>query len=102
MFITLVAELHLWKDYSENLRSIKNQPKRSLKQLFLATEMLIWDQKEITCIPVIDWQQLIWQRTVLLADKAVQFATAKTYVFFRLSIVYGRNQIPSKPGKGEE
>ena len=80
MPVTLQAAVHLGKDYSENLLSIKNQPKRSLKPFFHATEKLIKDQKEITGIPVIDWQQLVWQRTTLLTDKAVHFATAKTYV----------------------
>ena len=61
--------------------SINNQPKRSLKQCFHAAEKLITDQEELTGIPVIGWQQLTWQRTTLLTDKAVQFATAKTYVF---------------------
>ena len=79
--LTLQAAVHLGKGCSENLRFIKNQPKRSLKQIFHATEKLIRDQKEITGIPVIDWQQLVWQRTTLLTDKAVQFATAKTCVF---------------------
>ena len=45
------------------------------------TGKLITDQKEITSIPVVDWQQQMWQRTTVLTDKAVQFATAKTYVF---------------------
>ena len=45
---------------------------------------------------MINSQELMWQRTTLLSDKAVQFATAKTYVFSDsvLSI-----QIPSKHGK---
>ena len=30
---------------------------------------------------MIVWQQLVWQRTTLLTDKAEQFANAKTYVF---------------------
>ena len=30
---------------------------------------------------MINWQQLMWQRTTSLTDKAVQFATAKTEVF---------------------
>ena len=51
--------------------------KRSLEQLFRATVKLITDEKEITGVPVIDWQQLIWQKTTLLSDKAVQCATAK-------------------------
>ena len=46
MSVTLRAAGHLGKDYSEKLRSIKNQPKRSLKQLFHATEKLITDQKD--------------------------------------------------------
>ena len=54
---------------------------RSLKQLIQVTGKLITDQTEITSIPVIDWQQQMWQRTTLLADKAVQFASAQTYVF---------------------
>ena len=29
---------------------------------------------------MIKWQQLMWQRTTLLTEKAVQVATAKTYV----------------------
>ena len=42
---------------------------------------LITDQTGITGIPVIDWQQQMWQRTNVLTDNAVQFATAKTCVF---------------------
>ena len=89
MFVTLQAAVHLGKDYSENLHSIKNQPKRKLKQFFNATEKLIRDQKEMTGIPVIDWQQFVWQRTILLTDKAVQFATAKTYVFSKSVLCMG-------------
>ena len=57
------------------------QPVRTLKQLFSVTRKLIKDQKEIQGISVINWQQQTWQRTTLLTDKAVQFATAKTFVF---------------------
>ena len=81
MSVTLQAALHFGKDFSENSHSIKNQPMRSLKQLFHVTVKLIRDHKEISGIPVIDWKQLMWQRTTLLTDRAVQFATAKTFVF---------------------
>ena len=81
MSITLQAAVHLGHDYAENSHSIKKQPKRTLKQLFNVTENLIKDQKEISGVSVINWQQLMWQRTTLLTDKTVQFATAKTYVF---------------------
>ena len=45
MSVTLQAAVHLGKDYSENLRSTKNQPLKSLKQLFQVTE--ITDQTEL-------------------------------------------------------
>ena len=35
MSVTLQAAVNLGNDYAENLHSIKNQPKRTLKQLFL-------------------------------------------------------------------
>ena len=38
MSVTLQAAVHLGKDYTENLRSTKNQPKKSLRQLFQVTE----------------------------------------------------------------
>ena len=81
MFVTLQAAVHLGNDYAENLYSIKSQPMRTLKQLFNVPEKLIRDQKSISGITVIYWQQLMWQRLTLLDKKAVQFATAKTYVF---------------------
>ena len=81
MSVTLQAAVHLGKDYTENLRSTKNQPKKSLRQLFQVTERLITEQTEITGHTTIDWQQPLWRETTLLTDRDVQFATAKTYVF---------------------
>ena len=52
--------VHLVNDCAENFHSIKKQPKRTLKQLFNVTEKLIRYQKEISGIPVICWQQLMW------------------------------------------
>ena len=48
MYVTLQAAVHLGKDYdySENLLSTGNQPKRTLKQLFNVTGKLIRDQKQ--------------------------------------------------------
>ena len=99
MSVTRQAAVHLENDYAENLHSIKNQPKRT--QLFNVTEKLIRDQKEISGIPMINWQQLIWQRTTVLTDKAVQLSTAKNLRFLRFSIVYGKEsvEIPSKHGR---
>ena len=80
MSVSLQAAVHLAKDYSENPRSTRKQSTRSLKQLFHISGKLITDPKEITGFPMLNWQQLTWQRTTLLTDKAVQFATAKTFV----------------------
>ena len=38
MSVTLQAAVHHGKDYTEYLRSTKNQPKNSLRQLFQVTE----------------------------------------------------------------
>ena len=80
MSVTLQAAVHLRKDVPEIYIPSKKQPKRTFKQLFHATEKLIMIRKKLLAIPVIDWQQLVWQRTTLLTDKAVQLATAKTCV----------------------
>ena len=44
-------------------------------------QKLITDQTEITGPTTIDWKQIMWSETTLLTDRAVQLATAKTYVF---------------------
>ena len=54
MSVTLQAAVHLGKDYTENLRSTKNQPRKSLRQLFQVTERLIRDQTEMTGLTTID------------------------------------------------
>ena len=45
------------------------------------TERLIKDQTEISGLTTIDYEQPTWRSTTLLCDRAVEFATAKTYVF---------------------
>ena len=81
MSVTLQAAVHLVNNCSEILPSTKKQPKKSAKQLFQVIERLITDQTEITRLTTIDWQQPVWRETTLLTDRAVQFATVKTYVF---------------------
>ena len=81
MSVTFQAAVHLGQDYTGNLRSIKNQPLKSVRQLFQTTERLITDQMEITGLSTIDWKQPMWRETTLLCDRAVQIANSKTYVF---------------------
>ena len=98
---TLQATVHLGKDYSENLRSTRNQPMKFLKQLFQATGKLIRDQTEITSISVIDWQQQMWQGTTMLTDKAVQFATAQTCLSDSVLCLRGISSDPVGAWKGK-
>ena len=66
MSVTLQAAVHFGQDYSQNLRSIKNQPSKSVEQLFRTTEKLIKDQVEITGLSTIDWNQPMWRESSLL------------------------------------
>ena len=70
--VTLDAAVHLGKDFLENLRSAKNQPQRTTRQLFDVTKELITHQTEIPGISKIDGHTHAWQRTTLLTNKAVQ------------------------------
>ena len=65
MSVTLQAAVHLGKDYTENRRSTKNQPLKSLKQLFQVTKRLTTDLTEITGLTTIDWQQPMGRETTL-------------------------------------
>ena len=69
--VTLHAAVHLGVDYTENLRSTKNQPKNSLRLLLHVTQRLITDQTEITGLATIDGQQSMWRETTLLIDRGV-------------------------------
>ena len=80
MFVTLQAAVHLGQDYSQNLRSITNQPLEYVKQLFRTTEKLIKDQVEITSLSTIDWSQPMWRQSSLLCDRAVRTMKSQTYV----------------------
>ena len=90
MSVTLQAAVHLGTDCTENLRSTRNQPKKSLRRLFQMTQKLIIDQTENIGISTIDWRQLMWRETTLLIDSAVQFAIAKTYVFSDSVLMFWR------------
>ena len=71
----------LGKIMRTNLRSTKNQPLKSVKQVFRTTEKLIKDQVEITGSSTIEWNQLMWRRSSLLCDRAVDVMKSKTFVF---------------------
>ena len=81
MSVTLQAAVHLGRDYSLNLRSVKNQCSNSVEQLFRTTEKLIKEQTEITGLSTFNWDQPIWRESSLLCERAVRIMKSQTYVF---------------------
>ena len=80
MSVTLHAAVHLGRDYSINLRSVKNQSSMSVKQMFCSTEKFIQEQMEIAGLSTIDWDQLMCKESSLLCDGTVRIMKSRTYV----------------------
>ena len=86
MFVssTLEASAFMGKNYSENLRSIKNTGKDlTMKQMFDISEKLIVGQPdEIYGVNTINWDNSSWKHLSLIGDEEViSFSHAKVYVF---------------------
>ena len=81
MSVTLQAAVHLGRDGSLNLRSVKNQSSKSVDHLFRTTEKLIKEQTEITGLSTIYWDQLLWRESSLLCDRAVRMMKSQNYIF---------------------
>ena len=54
MSVSLQAAIHLRRDFSLNLRSVKNQSSKSVEQLFRTTEKMIKEQTERTRLSTIN------------------------------------------------
>ena len=79
--VTLQAAIHLGNDYLDNFHSTKNQPQRTVQQLFDVTRKLVRDQTEIQGTSMINWQEYSWNRTTMMTYLAVRLATATADVF---------------------
>ena len=90
MIVTQRHAVHFGNDYLENLQSTKNQPERTVKQLFDVTRKLAKEQKEIQRFSMINWQEHSWKRTTLLTDRAVRLSTTKACVFSDSVLCMGR------------
>ena len=77
---TLETAIHLGQDYFENFHSTKNQPQRTIKQLFGVTKKLITKLTDIQGKSKIDWHTHL-AKHFLLTGKATQLSTAKFHVF---------------------
>ena len=61
MSVTLQTAVHLGRDYSLNLRSVKNQSSKSVDHFFRTTQNLIKEQTEITGLSTIIWDKPMWR-----------------------------------------
>ena len=93
MTATLQAAVHLGIDYAENLHSAKNQPKRTVQQLFNVTSRLVKDQKSKVYLEKDNFSY--WQGSSVIRCEYLSV--------LRLSIVYGRDQWKSRQSmEGED
>ena len=59
---TLQASVFMWKNYSDNLHSIKNTKDLTMKQTFDISEKLIFEQSdEIYGVNTINWEDSSWK-----------------------------------------
>ena len=71
MIVTQQTAVHLGNDYLDNLHTTKNQPQRTVKQLFDVTRELVREQTEIQGTSLVDWEDNSWKRTTLFSDSVL-------------------------------
>ena len=83
MSSTLQASVFMEKEYSENLRSIKNTEDLTMKQMFDISEKLVSEQSdEIYGVNPINWEDSSWKHLSLIGDEQViSLQRTKVYVF---------------------
>ena len=92
MTATLQAAVHLGIDYAENLHSAKNQPKRTVQQLFNVSSKLIKDPKEI--------QGIFGKGQLFILTRQFSYQMQKPkYSPTQYCVWEGSLKIPSKHGK---
>ena len=99
MSSTLEASVIMGKNYSENLRSIKNTVENlTIKQMVKIPEQLILEQSdEINGVTPIYWEDSSWKHLSLVSDEEViSLSHAKVYEFSDSVLCLGKvNQIPT-------
>ena len=99
MSSTLQASVFMRKEYSENLRSIKNTGNNlTMKQMFDISEKLTVGQShEIYGVNTINWKDSSWKHLSLVGDEEViSHSHAKVYVFSDSVLCLGKvNQNPT-------
>ena len=100
MSVTLQAAVHLGTDYTEKLRTTKNEPKKPLRQLFRVTERLITDQVWTLCLDLtflhlislfFTCLRVLIPSSSLLVDFFSHCIFTSLFCFKRVSILSSRN-----------
>ena len=83
MSSTLEASIFMGKEYSENLRSIKNTWNNlTMKQIGISEKLIVGQSDQIYGVTTINWQDPSWKQLSLVSDEAViSLLHAKVYVF---------------------
>ena len=106
MSSTLEASVFMGKDYSENLRSIKNTGNNlTMRQRFDISEKLTVGQSdEIFGVTPINWEDSSWKQLSLVSDEEViSLSHAKVYVFSDSVLCLGKmNENPESNSAWEE
>ena len=106
MSSTLEVSVFMGKNYSENLRSIKNTGKDlTMKLMFDISEKLIVGQSDdIYGVTPINWEDSSWKQLSLVSDEEViSLSHAKAYVFSDSVLCLGKvNQNPEPNSAWEE
>ena len=89
MSSTLQASVFMWKNYSDNLQSIKNTEDLTMKQMFDISEKLIPEQSdEIYGVNTVNWEDSSWKYLSLVGDEEViSLSHTNVYVFFSFCIM---------------
>ena len=96
---TVEASVFMGKNYSQDLRSIKNTGNNLImKQMFDTSEILKMEQSDEICgVPQISWESSPWIQLSLVNDEEViSLSHAKVYVFSDSVLCLGKmNQNPT-------
>ena len=86
MSSTLEASVFMGKNYSENLRSIKNTGKDiTMKQMFDISEKLIVGQSaDIFGVTPINWEDSSWKHVSLLVMKMSSVSRMQRFTYFQI------------------
>ena len=92
MTSTLEASIFMGKEYSENLRPIKNAGNITIKQMFDKSGKLIVGQSDlISGVTQINWKDPSWKQLSLVRDaEVISLSHAKVYVFSDSVLCFGK------------